>query len=643
MSEAGEAVLPKAEFHSADEWLELFQDETRTHGILAPIYGDNADVISQRTPRYVAALTEASKTFGADRQVALVRSPSRINLRGMHSEMQHASPNYLSHGREVIMVVEKRQDDQVVIHNTNADRFPPRHFRISEEMARGPWGTWTDYIDGDGVRRSLEAARGDWSNYVKASVLVLQDHVGENPMSGMNVMVCGDIPLVGGMSSSSAMVVASGLACVAVNDMQLGREELVILLGRGEWYVGTRGGFGDHGAMLLARYGGIVHTPFVSVEGLKPEYIDFPDDHQIIIVNSYKMATKSSDQLFNYNQTIFCYSIALTLIKDVMEQTGVPQDVINGIQYLGQITPEAFGSGKIYRMLRALPERVNVDELKAKHPKMVEEGLARFFGQLGRYPDYLTVRGPGLWGMAESERSRAFARLVRDGNMAEACELMYIGQDGDRLYTFDDDGTPRPYTDNLVTDAYLDELLDDLASDDPDRQKRAQLARQPGHYNCSSLELDTIVEILRRTPGVVGASLTGAGFGGIVLGVARKEEGVFETVCDTLTRDYYEAQERQELDWVAHSTELKELLGASEAQALAEKLAALVTRKQAARGPMTVEDLDTAGAATELVNGLFAQGKTSRFIQFIKADYYAEGIAQHIPVDGAGPVRTDTH
>ena len=78
-------------------------------------------------------------------------------------------------------------------------------------------------------------------------------------------------------------------------------------------------------------------------------------------------------------------------------------------------------------------------------------------------------------------------------------------------------------------------------------------------------------------------------FAGIVLGVARKEKGVFETVRETLTRDYYEAQERQELDWVTHSTELKELLGASEAQALAEKLATLVARKQAARGPMSAE------------------------------------------------------
>lgn len=638
MSEAGEAVLPKAEFRSAAEWLTLFEDEAGAQRLLRPIYGDNADVITGRRGRYVQALAEAAKTFGADRQVAVVRSPSRINLRGMHSEMQHASPNYLAHGREVIAVVEKRHDDQVVVHNTDAGNFPPRHFRIAEEMARGPWGDWTAYIDSDGVRRQLEAARGDWSNYVKASVLVLQNQAGDRPLSGMNLMVNGDVPRVGGMSSSSAMVVASGLACVAVNGLDLSRKELVILLGQGEWYVGTRGGFGDHGAMLLGRYGNIVHTPFVSVAGLQPEYIDFPDDHQIVIVNSYKTATKSAQQLFAYNQTIFSYGIALTLLKDVMARMGEPADVIDGIEYLGQITPETFGSGKIYRMLRAMPEQVSVAELRERYPDTIEDRLARFFGQLGRYPDYLRVRGPALWGMAESERSRAFARLVRAGDLEAAGQLMYIGQDGDRLYTFDSDGRPRPYSGNLVTDAYLDGLLDDLAATDPDRQARAQLAHQPGHYHCSSLELDHIVEILRRTPGVIGASLTGAGFGGIVLAIARKEEAVLQQVRDALITDHYEANERQELAWMRHSTELKELLGASEAQAMADRLEKVVSRKQEARDPMPDADMQVAAEARQRVNGLFASGRVSRQLQLVAADYYPEGVARHIPVDGAGPV-----
>ena len=327
--------------------------------------------------------------------------------------------------------------------------------------------------------------------------------------------------------------------------------------------------------------------------------------------------------------------MALTLIKDVLTRMGEKQEFVDGIQYLGQITTEAFGSGMIYRVLRALPERASIEELKVSHPKMVEELLDRFFGQLGRYPEYLMVRGPGLWGIAESERSRAFARLVREGHIEEAGELMYIGQDGDRLFEFDADLGATPYAGNQVTDAYLDGLLADLASSDPARQKRAALARQPGNYNCSSLELDRVVEVLCRTPGVIGASLTGAGFGGIVLAIARKDEAVLKGIGDALISDYYEALEDQELAWITHSTELSDILGASESIRTADALGEIVERKRAGKG-MDPEDIETAGEIRDRINALFAEGRASRQMLFIPADYYVEGVVRHIPVDGAG-------
>ncbi|MDP6776336.1 MAG: hypothetical protein QGI83_06195 [Candidatus Latescibacteria bacterium] len=636
MPEVADEAVPTPEFRTAEGWIRAFEKGGAADAGLKRVYGDDAGIVEHRRAHFAAVLAEFCRMFGKDREVTLVRCPARINLRGMHSEMQHASPNYLPHGREIIMVVERRMDDQVVVHSADAARFPPRSFRVSEEIARGNWGNWVGYIESEGVRRQVESARGDWSNYLKAAVLVLQHHVGERKLSGMNVMCSGDIPIVGGMSSSSAMVVASALGYAAVNQLDMGRKELVILLGQGEWYVGTRGGFGDHGAMLLGRYGTIVHTPFLSVEKLQPEYIEFPADHQILIVNSYKTSIKSAEQLFAYNQTMFSYSMALTLIKDAMAQMGEKQDLIDGIEYLGQITTEDFGSGLIYRILRALPERASIDELKARHPQMVENLLGRFFGQLGRYPEYLMVRGPGLWGIAESERSRAFARLIRESNIAEAGELMYIGQDGDRLFEFDADMRATPYTDNQVTDGYLDGLLADLASSDPERQKGAELARQPGNYNCSSLELDRIVEVLRRTPGVVGASLTGAGFGGIVLAIVRKDDATLKAVGDALVSDYYEALEDDEIAWITHSTELVDLLGAAEHGRVVELVQDIVGRKRAAKEAMDAADIGAADEIRNRINALFAEGRASRQMLFIPADYYTEGVVRHVPVDGAG-------
>lgn len=55
-------------------------------------------------------------------------------------------------------------------------------------------------------------------------------------------------------------------------------------------------------------------------------------------------------------------------------------------------------------------------------------------------------------------------------------------------------------------------------------------------YEVSSAELDAIVEIARQTPGVFGARLTGAGFGGCALALTRHD--AVDTLRAALARDY---------------------------------------------------------------------------------------------------------
>jgi galactokinase len=55
-------------------------------------------------------------------------------------------------------------------------------------------------------------------------------------------------------------------------------------------------------------------------------------------------------------------------------------------------------------------------------------------------------------------------------------------------------------------------------------------------YEVSCPELDVLVEILARTPGTVGARLTGAGFGGCVIALLRDES--LETAVTTVRREY---------------------------------------------------------------------------------------------------------
>lgn len=632
-------MLDSVHFRKVSEWIDMFQtQESDVSKRMRAIYGHDQSLIEERKSIFLIALKHFGELYGTHREVVISRSPGRINLRGMHSEMQHATPNYLTHGREVIMVAGRRDDDLVVLNNVDSERFGPRQFSVSQEMARGKWGKWLEYIDSPGVRQNIESARGDWMNYVKASVLKLQDSFSERRLNGMDVVAFGDAPRGSGMSSSSAVVVSSALAAMAVNDLMMDPRELTVCLGQGEWYVGTRGGFGDHGAMLFGKQGHILHSVFLTIEEMQPEYIPLPQEYQVIIINSCKTSAKSAERLFAYNKTMFAYSMALALIKDVLADMKYSREFLNQLNYLGQITPETFGLQRIYEILRALPEQITVAELKSWFPPSeVDSRLDRFFGQLGRFPESIEVRGAALWGIAESERSRAFAQLLKAGRIHEAGELMFIGHDGDRLFSFGEDKDPIEFTENKVTDYYLDALMADLQSGEPNRLEHAQLARQPGDFDASSLELDTIVEIARHTPGIVGASLTGAGFGGNVLAIGEKSQEVITALRERLLKDYYEPQEQAELEWIMGDPELQTAFGdASELEQIRHRLQNIVRRKQEFRTRMNAADIEYTESAQRRFNMLFREGKVGRELLFIPANYYSEGVVVNVPVERAG-------
>jgi len=622
-------------FAKVSKWLEDFQDVSgKLSDHLRKIYGEEQELIDRRKSIIVRALEDFGSIYGTDREVVITRSPCRINLRGMHSEMQHATPNYLTHARETIIIAGKRDDDLVVLNNVESEKFGRRQFSISEEMKRGQWGNWIEYIDSDGVRKSIESNRGDWANYVKAAVLKIQDNFSDKKLNGMDIMIYGDVPRGNGMSSSSTVVVASGLSFLAVNDLDMDRRELVVCFGRGEWYVGTRGGFGDHGAMLFGKHGHILHSVFLAVEEMQPEYIPFPKDHQVVIINSYKTSSKSADRLFAYNQTMFGYSMAMTLIKDVIKSIGAcSEELLDQINYLGHITPESMGLEGIYEVLRRLPERISITELAERYTiAEIEKRLDRFFGQLKRFPDSVDVRGPALWGIAESERSRRFAELIKNGRIREAGELMYIGHDGDRIFYFDGDSKPIEFVRNKVTDNYLDSLLTDLKCSDPERIQRAELSRQPGDYDASSFELDRIVDIASHVDGVVGASLTGAGFGGNVLAITEKDDRILDSLKDALLREYYKPHELDELEWFENNHDLQSVYDNDDELIDARHKVRDIVQK---KSKMKKNDLLFMESLKQKVNKLFKEGKISRELLFIPANYYDDGIVVNVTVDNA--------
>ena len=113
-----------------------------------------------------------------------------------------------------------------------------------------------------------------------------------------------------------------------------------------------------------------------------------------------------------------------------------------------------------------------------------------------------------LYGIAEIIRSRMCVELLEAGRVAEFGGLMKISHDGDRVSRPGPDGGYRRLADDCG-DEYLQRLIGDLSSENPQRVLRAQLFMQPGAYACSTPEIDQMVDIASAVPGVAGRRLPG--------------------------------------------------------------------------------------------------------------------------------------
>ena len=190
-------------------------------------------------------------------------APGRVNLIGEHTDYNGLPVLPIAIDRAVRIDFRVTGDAMVELRSPVAP-FAPFAFQL---------------------KRPIEAAgRGDWSNYVRAAALGLLEH-GVELRRGIEGTVSGDVPIASGLSSSSALVVASALALLKANGVEVGdgmggggeggvgsataglasdedpadehrslevisRMELAALMARSERFVGLQGGGMDQAACL---------------------------------------------------------------------------------------------------------------------------------------------------------------------------------------------------------------------------------------------------------------------------------------------------------------------------------------------------------------------------------------------------------
>ena len=469
----------------------------KTDALLCGIYGE---VTQEQKQRYIAVLERFIGAYG-DKKVIITRSPGRLNLMGRHIDHRGGGINVMAVDRDTIFVASPREDDVFSIVNTDAS-YDDRSFSTGELLSLAPHENWLDYLGAEAVESRLNECRGDWANYVKAAALRFSLE-SENMLCGMDVAVSGNIPPAAGMSSSSSMVVAAAEAIVALNSLNLSKERFVDLCGEGEWFVGSRGGAGDHAAMKCCKKNTITNLKF------KPfgvgRTVPFSEKYEVIVADSRIVSKKSEGSRDIFNAKIAAYEFALMILK-----RRFPDTEIKEFRDLAEISP----ASEVYRMLLAVPEKATRQEILTLIPDN-EKRIRKIFANHND-PGQYDLRGVALYGISECVRSKKCLEVLEKGDYVRLGNMMKISHDGDRLPGY----------------AITDELLNRLA------EQNAPLDEQCGAYGCSTERIDLLCDLLNCTDGVLGSQIIGAGLGGCVTALVEKEKTRF--VIDVLNREYYD-------------------------------------------------------------------------------------------------------
>ena len=239
-------------------------------------------------------------------------APGRVNLIGEHTDYNGLPVLPIAIDRAVRIDFRVTGDAMVELRSPVAP-FAPFAFQL---------------------KRPIEAAgRGDWSNYVRAAALGLLEH-GVELRRGIEGTVSGDVPIASGLSSSSALVVASALALLKANGVEVGdgmggggeggvgsataglasdedpadehrslevisRMELAALMARSERFVGLQGGGMDQAACLCGVAG---HALRIAFEPLRVTPVAVPEGWRWVVASSLQRAEKSAGAREAYNE-----------------------------------------------------------------------------------------------------------------------------------------------------------------------------------------------------------------------------------------------------------------------------------------------------------------------------------------------------
>lgn len=313
------------------------------------------------------------------------------------------------------------------------------------------------------------APAGDWSNYARGAAHAIMQatsdqYQGNGSITGFDALVVGaepfGVPIGSGLSSSSALTVVMVTALAHFSSIAISKVAQVQVSSDAEWYVGTRGGIMDQFIALLAQRD---HALFLDC---RPNTDGSYQTEAVPLSTEYRIMVVDSGVHHSnvggeFNQRVAACRAGVGLLqKAVVEKE---------IAHLRDVDTEVWAS-----ISSLLPEQTTRAELAAWHIDLHALGLLDMPGIEEDTPLHVLARCRHV--VSENQR------------VLDAVKAMQLN--------------------DIATFGQLMDQAHASARDD---------------YEISCPEIDLLVTASRQVDGVVGARLTGAGWGGCMVALVHQE------------------------------------------------------------------------------------------------------------------------
>jgi galactokinase len=183
---------------------------------LEKVYGDGGEVPSEYRQRFQNLVKRFQQEYG-QKPDFVSRSPGRVNIIGEHIDysLYNVLPTAVINDVLIAVQVIEAGEPKFTIANINSTKYP------TEETVIPRSGDIT-----------IDKSNHKWSNYflagVSGSLQTLRKEKGKDFVpKGLKLLVDGNVPAGGGLSSSAAFVCASALAVLAANGVKVTKQDLL--------------------------------------------------------------------------------------------------------------------------------------------------------------------------------------------------------------------------------------------------------------------------------------------------------------------------------------------------------------------------------------------------------------------------------